>query len=315
MTFDVAIHTYNRADLLPETLDGVLRQSLAPGQIVVVDDGSTDQTEQVVAAYGDRLEYHQIANVGPGASRHAAIAACRGDWIACTDDDDLWLPDHLAVMQSVIDATEDVDVVFTNFRLFGETETEEQAKFEQAPAGWWQAATRGDEIKRFNEDAYLHFLSFNPVFFSCIAFRREHYERIGGSNVAYSRRKSEDAELTRRLVLYGRVACAAAPTVRIRRHATNFSANASLNLLGKARILQDHLEQGILPPGYSRPTQAAIDETLLQAFRCAYWNNDYRTMQQAYEKIGRFRLTFRDYLRLLAGKFRARIGTAGAKTG
>lgn len=308
MPFDVAIHTYNRAVLLPKTLDSVLVQTVPAARIVVVDDGSKDETEPAVAAYGKRVEYQKIQNVGPGASRHAAIVACRGDWIACCDDDDLWLPNHLAELQAVIDRADGVDFVFSNFKLFRDETIDDESKFDQAPPGWWAAAAPGDEIRIFDRNAYRHFLAFNPIFPSCIAIRREFYDRIGGSDLAVSREKSEDAELTRRCVLYGRGACTSRSTVLIRRHADNYSSNAALNLLGKASVLQRHVSQGIVPAHFLRDTQATIDQSLLKAFRMAYWNNDFSTMLLAYRLLSKSKLTFRDYARLLLVRLRSLFG-------
>lgn len=88
----VIIPTYNRAWCLPRAIDSVLGQSFRDFELIVVDDGSNDETALVVAAYGDALRVIRQANRGVSAARNAGIAVARGVWIALLDSDDHWLP-------------------------------------------------------------------------------------------------------------------------------------------------------------------------------------------------------------------------------
>lgn len=89
----VVIPTYNRAALLPRAIDSVLRQTAADlCETVVVDDGSTDDTPQVIAAYGDRVRYLRQDNRGAGAARNAGIRAATTEFVAFLDSDDEWEP-------------------------------------------------------------------------------------------------------------------------------------------------------------------------------------------------------------------------------
>jgi hypothetical protein len=90
--FSVVIPTYNRARLLAECLASVFAQRVDDYEVLVVDDGSTDETEQVLSAYADRIRVWQQANRGPGAARNAACAHARGRYLAFLDSDDLWFP-------------------------------------------------------------------------------------------------------------------------------------------------------------------------------------------------------------------------------
>lgn len=94
----VAIATYNSAAYLPETLDSVLQQTLRPAEIVIVDDGSTDETSQVVARYAGlaNVQFHQLPHQGVGGAKAAVIARASQPLIALLDADDLWAPDKLA---------------------------------------------------------------------------------------------------------------------------------------------------------------------------------------------------------------------------
>jgi glycosyltransferase involved in cell wall biosynthesis len=100
--FSVVIPTYNRADLLGQTLESVFRQEADDYEVIVVDDGSTDNTADVVAAFGDRVRFLRRPNGGPGAARNAGIGAARGDYLAFLDSDDLWFPWTLATYAEII---------------------------------------------------------------------------------------------------------------------------------------------------------------------------------------------------------------------
>ena len=94
----VVVPTHNRRDLLQLTLRTVLGQRDVELEVVVVDDGSTDDTADVVAGLGDprlRLVRHDTAQ-GVSAARNRGIAEASGQWVAFVDDDDLWAPDKLA---------------------------------------------------------------------------------------------------------------------------------------------------------------------------------------------------------------------------
>jgi len=91
----VIIPTYNRASLISATLDSVLEQSLRPTEVIVVDDGSTDDTAEVVARYATRIRYVRQDNAGVAAARNHGASLASGEWIAFVDSDDLWHPDKL----------------------------------------------------------------------------------------------------------------------------------------------------------------------------------------------------------------------------
>lgn len=93
----VVIPTHNRAALLPRAIASALAQTALPRcDIVIVDDGSTDDTPDVAASYADRIHYLRQPNRGPAAARNAALRACPNEFAAFLDDDDHWEPDKLA---------------------------------------------------------------------------------------------------------------------------------------------------------------------------------------------------------------------------
>lgn len=91
----VIIPTYNSARYLPAAIDSALAQTLRDFELIVVDDGSTDETAAILCSYGDRLLALHQDNRERSAARNAGIRAASGEFIAFLDADDLWLPDKL----------------------------------------------------------------------------------------------------------------------------------------------------------------------------------------------------------------------------
>lgn len=91
----VMIPTFNRADYLGECLDSVLRQSLPPSQVIVLDDGSTDETADVLERYGDQITVVRGPNCGKPAALNNGLALATGEYLWIFDDDDVALPDAL----------------------------------------------------------------------------------------------------------------------------------------------------------------------------------------------------------------------------
>lgn len=102
MLFSIIIPTYNRAGLVGATIESVLAQSFREFEIVVVDDGSTDRTPEVLQAFGKKIVAIRQDNRGAEAARHHGAALAQGQYLALLDSDDLLLPDALAIYARAI---------------------------------------------------------------------------------------------------------------------------------------------------------------------------------------------------------------------
>ena len=89
----VIIPTYNSAQFLPEAVGSALRQTFPPQEVIVVNDGSTDNTEDVLEPFRGRIHYIRQENQGPAVARNRGIAEANGDLLAFLDADDAWVPD------------------------------------------------------------------------------------------------------------------------------------------------------------------------------------------------------------------------------
>ena len=91
----VIIPTYNRAAFLPQAVESVYQQTFQDFELIVIDDGSTDGTAQVLKKYQNHLIYRYQANQGVSSARNLGLRMARGKWVAFLDSDDLWLPKKL----------------------------------------------------------------------------------------------------------------------------------------------------------------------------------------------------------------------------
>ncbi|NJM39416.1 MAG: glycosyltransferase [Anaerolineae bacterium] len=114
----IIVPTYNRADLLGEALDSVLKQTFTNWEVIVVDDGSVDDTKALVSKYIDRdsdrhsrIRYIYQANKGLPGARNTGLRAATGDYIAFLDSDDLFLPHKLQSQVAVLDQSPNLGLV------------------------------------------------------------------------------------------------------------------------------------------------------------------------------------------------------------
>ena len=191
----VIIPTYNRARLVGEAIDSVLAQEWAGLQIVVADDGSTDDTREVVSRYGDKLEYFFQPNAGQAAARNRALERARGEFIAFLDSDDLWLPHKLRTEIAVFERLPEAVAVFSDSEHWQKGELVLPSRF---------AKTR---VRTPNgEPDYLSphppvWVNMSLVSTCCMTLRREVCEILHLPLFDESRVVNEDWDLEMRLLL------------------------------------------------------------------------------------------------------------------
>lgn len=113
-TISVIIPTYNRAKVVGRAVESVCAQTIPAHEIIVIDDGSTDDTGNVLEAFKGRIHCILQENAGVSAARNAGIRAAKGDWIAFLDSDDQWFPDYLETQVKSICQYPDAIVHITN---------------------------------------------------------------------------------------------------------------------------------------------------------------------------------------------------------
>jgi glycosyltransferase involved in cell wall biosynthesis len=116
----VIIPTYNRGSLIKRAVDSVLSQTFKDYEIIIIDDGSKDDTKDVLAPYMDRVRYVHQANAGISKARNHGIELAKGQYIAFLDSDDYWAPEKLEVQAEILDGNPKVGIVYGRMPIVNE---------------------------------------------------------------------------------------------------------------------------------------------------------------------------------------------------
>ena len=119
MLISVIIPTYNRAAYIAEAIRSVQAQTFRGVEIIVADDGSTDNTAEIVAGFGDVVTYITLPHQGlPAATRNAGLRAARGEFVAFLDSDDLFLTNKLVLQLAAFEAHPEAGLIYSNGHFF-----------------------------------------------------------------------------------------------------------------------------------------------------------------------------------------------------
>jgi glycosyltransferase involved in cell wall biosynthesis len=114
--FSVVIPTYNRANIISKALESVFAQSYTNYEIIVVDDGSTDSTQQILKQYAGSIKYYKQKNQGAASARNLGIEKSKGDYIAFLDSDDSWFPEKLKKVIDSIEIKPETGLFYSDFK-------------------------------------------------------------------------------------------------------------------------------------------------------------------------------------------------------
>ena len=282
----LVIPSYNRAALIGQTIDSALAQSRPFLEIIVVDDGSTDNTAEVLKRYGDRVTFIALEHAGVQAARNHGVDAARGDYVTLCDSDDLMEPDFVATMLGWLDRHPGYDALYCNFVTFNNDGTVHPDKFSLAPPGYFgRAENEGDFIHHF-PDLYLRTVEFQPLFMSGTVVRLAFYREIGGFDTKFKGIGGEDWEFTLRVVALGKVAICKRVLARIRKHDSNESADSSYMIEGTADILEYALGAHEAADRYRGAIVKEIDSRRASVFDAAFAGGDFDRARKMLSKLG-----------------------------
>lgn len=202
----VIIPTYNRAQFIGAAIESVIEQSFQDFEIIVVDDGSTDNTEQLVGMMIDpRLHYIRQENRGRSNARNRALKLAKGKYIAFLDSDDLYLPNKLELQLNYMEQNPHVFMIYTSAFCIDEDENLLTDKYEASVSGW----------------IYKKIAFFTPVTITLptVMLRREVFDKVG--NFDEKMQRFEDTDMWRRISKYFYIGAMSEPTCRLRTHSDN----------------------------------------------------------------------------------------------
>lgn len=310
LDYCVVIPAYNAAPFIRDTLDAILTQHPAPREIIVVDDGSTDDTYAIVSTYTSPVRCIQVENGGQGLARKIGILASSAPWVALCDSDDIWKPDHIARRVELLETYPDVDFTFSDCYSFGPGSDPAHSLLGEAPDGWldrWARDTIGEYFRV--TDPYAAALEFNPMYVCGLVFKRSAYAEMGGFLDKYSRWMAEDSEFVRRfLALPGlRVAGDAGQTWGYRRHQHNYSAFQWRNIQARGRIIEEHLDKNVVPAHCIGQARRSVMQAREEAFDIAYWEGNDTATRQLFAELPARRRTPKRWLRYAISQVRSRL--------
>jgi glycosyltransferase involved in cell wall biosynthesis len=181
MKVSVLIPTYNRQQYITEAINSVLAQDYDEIEIIVVDDGSTDNTQEVIKPFLNKIQYIRTDNQGPAKARNVCMRAASGEYVAYLDDDDLYYPNKIGLQAQLLDRRPDVGMVYTEFSAFSDN-------------GFWDEF----HLQKYHESAYKRdHLSYDTLF-------NEKQHLSAAELPSYSRHKDLE-KWSARCIYYGNI--------------------------------------------------------------------------------------------------------------
>jgi len=258
----ICIPTYNRGQFLYECINSACEQTYSHYEIVIVDDGSTDDTEKIVstliATAPHKIRYHKKEHTNGSDTRNVCIEQAKGDFILWLDSDDILVADILTVYVDFVNLYPDVDVFYGNLRLIGD-----------------YFSYGKDEIVyqdnyQMNHDLISRFLSKNRLPNGGALIRREVFEKYGGYNTTLN--KAVDYELWSRIIDKVSFKHITTTSYFWRWHESNVSTHtAKKDFTSEAKILTAMLERF----------------TLRQLFPYIYWGAENSALILVYLEIAK----------------------------
>ena len=229
----VIIPTYNSGRYIKEAIDSVLAQTYTNYEIIVVDDGSTDNTSQIVQAYGDRVHYFYQENQGVAVSRNRGLRESQGEYIAFLDHDDVFFPDKLSEQICCLEQHPEAGIVHS---------------------GWQRINYCGEILGKVEPWHYApvldlaHWLCWKPVLLGAMMFRRHWLEKVKGLDSQF--KQVCDLDLAWRLTLLG---CKTIWLKKLTLYYREHDRNDSLNTLVQAQEMVAVLDKFFALRGIPEP--------------------------------------------------------------
>ncbi|HON06565.1 MAG TPA: glycosyltransferase family A protein [Verrucomicrobiota bacterium] len=228
----VIIPAYNYSQYLPFAIESAISQTYSPIEIIVVDDGSTDDTKRVVAQYGDKVRYIYQKNSGLSAARNTGIQAASMPFIAFLDADDVWDPEFLKFGMNTFSLLSDDYAIVACYPKFIDQDGN------PLPVNPSEKRYYGDI---FAGDILL-MTRFPP---SAVIAKKTAFDRCGFFDTTL--KSSEDRDMWLRIASKFRIYLNQDALIMIRRHSSNMSSNPKRMKVNMAKVIKKSWENHIIP--------------------------------------------------------------------
>lgn len=246
MKLSVIMPTYNYGHLLPSTLRSLAAETFQDFELLVVDDGSTDDTERVVRRFSSQLRncvYLKKPHTGPADSRRFAVERASGTHIASLDSDDLWSPEYLAAVRSSFEASPQAELLFCDGLHVQDTGKVMQTVLPSNPE------PSSGQVHSLRE-LFVLCINFCPT---GMVFSKSLYERVGPFDVRYGFGLCDDTDWVVRAVIAG------AHCIRIdrklflhRMHGSNLTTDPVAYLEPWLSVFAEKIKGSLLGPEFER---------------------------------------------------------------
>jgi len=287
----VIVTTYNRPSMACEAIDSALAQTHADFEVIVVDDGSTDDTGQVLSRYGERIHYVRKENGGEATARNVGLEHARGELITFLDDDDIWLPEKLEAQVAYQRAHPEVGLIYTDCQRFDERGPLPDPTGRKRLSGW--------VFREFVEEYF--------IIFSTIMVPRAAIDRVGGFDEAYMR--GDDVDFMGRVLEHYPAGYIDRKLMRRRKYArpstpAEIRRSADEQLIYVRRYQERYGGTGQLPRRWATRKTARAE---LKLARCCEMLGDARgAREHCWRAISADPFHLRAYRRWLQAPYRAR---------
>lgn len=233
MKISIIVPTFNRAHMVTDTIDSILNQTFKDFELIIVDNYSTDTTEQVIKKYTDeRLKFHRHENGGVVAvNRNYGISQARGEYIAFCDDDDLWLPDKLEKQINELEKDSRPGLVCTNAVIFNETG--DTVNFHDS------GVTANDFILK-------SLLKTNRIICSSVLVRKSVLDDVGLMDTSPDIFTAEDYELWLRIARKYHITYINEPLVKYRVHSGGYKKSSTAAMKRNRAVYKKLLNKGVI---------------------------------------------------------------------
>ncbi len=276
VSLTVVVPTYNRSGYVRDCLVALRASGVPDLEVIVSDDGSTDDTRAVVEATDPAAKYLWQPNSGtPATARNAAFKVSRGRYVGFLDCDDEWLPDAPAHAVAFLDAHPEVDVLFAESRMGNPQdgyvswiESAGQEEFFRLPHREPEPGFRVMERAAF----FRRMAVRNPVFIGATIIRREAFESVGGFDPKLC--GAADWELWLRMAHRFNWAYMAEPLAKYTKHLDNMSSNSDKMIADFVQALRNVLAKCALSASDRRFVRAQLRTHLFGHAYLAYDRGD-----------------------------------------
>jgi glycosyltransferase involved in cell wall biosynthesis len=303
ISVSIVIPAYNREKYVGNTIKSALAQTLPPDEVIVVDDGSTDRTAEIVSGFGAPVRLIQIENtgVGPSRPRNVGVAAARSRYIVLLDSDDVLLPEFLATTVSLLSREPALGLVFCRSMVADRTQAGESVRtprrchdlldacpMRELQPGAYVISAR-DAFATFCKGNFIGTATANAI-------PKRVWDEVGGYDDSGDLPTSNDMDFIFKIVNKYDVGYLSTPLAVYYRHLDNIS-NANLSGTFKEHTYLNHLKvlRRQWKPSLKRSDRCALRRRI---------GDGLRDLGYGYRRTGEYTKALKSYAASLSWSFR-----------